>query len=78
MDKQITYWSKKQGIGESYTFQIQENGQGWVGWIQEYPEVNAMKRTREELLSTLAIQFGKVLKVYEKQEKCGISNLKKT
>ncbi len=67
MDKQIAYGTQEKGIGETYTFCIQKNGQGWVGWIQKHPEVNAEKGTREELLRTLAIEFGKVLKAYEKQ-----------
>ena len=58
---------QKQGVEETYTFHIQKNGEGWVGWIQELPEIIAEKGTREELLKTFAIEFGKVLKMYETQ-----------
>lgn len=67
MEKVFTGETQKQGPGETYTFHIQKNGEGWIGWIQELPEVNAEQGTREELLKTLAIEFGKVLKMYETQ-----------
>ncbi len=67
MEKVFTAETQKQGFEETYTFHIQKNGEGWVGWIQELPEVNAEQGTREELLKTLAIEFGKVLKMYEVQ-----------
>ncbi len=67
MEKVFTAETQKQGPGETYTFHIQKNGEGWIGWIQELPEVNAEQGTREELLKTLAIEFGKVLKMYETQ-----------
>ncbi len=67
MEKVSTAETQKQGIGETYTFHIQKNGEGWIGWIQELPEVNVEKNTREELLKTLTIEFEKTLKVYEEQ-----------
>lgn len=67
MDKVFSAETQKQGIGETYTFHIQKNGEAWIGWIQELPEVNVEKATREELLKTLTIEFEKTLKVYEEQ-----------
>ena len=37
----------------TYTAQIQENGRGWIGWIQEHPKVKCEDRTQEALLETL-------------------------
>ena len=37
----------------TYTAQIQKNGSGWVGWIQEYPKVKCEEGTQEALLETL-------------------------
>jgi hypothetical protein len=37
----------------TYTAQIQENGSGWIGWIQEHPKVKCEDRTQEALLETL-------------------------
>ena len=67
MEKVFTAETQKQGVGETYTFHIQKNGEGWIGWILELPEVNVEKDTREEVLKTLTIEFKKTLKVYEEQ-----------
>ncbi|MDE0314363.1 MAG: hypothetical protein OXM61_05650 [Candidatus Poribacteria bacterium] len=64
MEKVFTAETQKQGVGETYTFHIQKNGEGWIGWILELPEVNVKKDTREEVLKTLKIEFEKTLKVY--------------
>ena len=37
----------------TYTAHIQKNGDGWIGWIQEYPKVKCEDRTQEALLKTL-------------------------
>ena len=37
----------------TYTAQIQRNGSGWIGWIQEHPKVKCEDRTQKALLKTL-------------------------
>ncbi len=37
----------------TYTAQIQKNGDGWIGWIQEHPKVKCEDSTQEALLETL-------------------------
>ena len=37
----------------TYTAHIQKNGNGWIGWIQEYPKVKCKESTQETLLKTL-------------------------
>ena len=37
----------------TYTAQIQKNGDGWIGWIQEHPKVKCEEGTQEALLKTL-------------------------
>ncbi len=37
----------------TYTAHIQENGDGWIGWIQEHPEVKCKESTQAVLLKTL-------------------------
>ena len=37
----------------TYTAQIQKNGDGWIGWIQEHPKVKCEENTQEALLETL-------------------------
>lgn len=36
-----------------YTAVIQQDGQWWIGWIEEVPGVNSQGETREELLDNL-------------------------
>ena len=54
-----------QGLGETYTAHIEKNGDGWIGWIQELPEVGCEEKTKKELLETLEVALHKVLKMYE-------------
>ena len=36
-----------------YTAIVQQNGEWWIGWVEEVPGVNSQGRTREELLDNL-------------------------
>jgi predicted RNase H-like HicB family nuclease len=36
-----------------YTAIIQQNGEWWIGWVEEVPGVNSQGSTREELLENL-------------------------
>jgi predicted RNase H-like HicB family nuclease len=36
-----------------YTAVIQQDGQWWIGWIEEIPGVNSQGQSREELLENL-------------------------
>ena len=46
---------------ETYTAHIQKNGDGWIGWIQEIPELKREKGTQKELLKTLKIELRETL-----------------
>ena len=50
---------------ETYTAHIERNGDGWIGWIQELPEVNCEKKTKKELLKTLEVELHDLLEVCE-------------
>ena len=56
---------QEQGHSETYTAHIERNGEGWIGWIQELPEVNCKKKTKKELLKTLKVELHDLLEVYE-------------
>ena len=45
----------------SYTAIIKQDGDWWVGWIQEVPGVNCQEPTRTELLETLRITLAEML-----------------
>lgn len=36
-----------------YTAVIKNEGNWWIGWVQEVPGVNCQEATREELIDTL-------------------------
>ncbi len=38
-----------------YTAIVKQQGDWWIGWVEEVPGVNCQERTREELLETLRI-----------------------
>jgi predicted RNase H-like HicB family nuclease len=37
----------------NYTAIVQQDGEWWIGWIEEVPGVNSQGMTREELLENL-------------------------
>lgn len=40
-------------MAANYTAVVQEDGEWWIGWVEEVPGVNSQGRTREELLDNL-------------------------
>ena len=47
----------------NYTAIIKQDGDWWIGWIQEVPGVNCQEASREELLETLRITLGEILEL---------------
>lgn len=37
----------------NYTAIVKQEGDWWIGWVEEVPGVNAQERTKAELLSSL-------------------------
>ena len=42
-------------MSNSYTAVIQQDGDWWIGWVEEVPGVNCQEATREELVESLTI-----------------------
>jgi len=40
---------------------IKQDGDWWIGWIEEIPGINCQEPTREELLESLKITLGEAL-----------------
>ena len=40
-------------MGPNYTAVIQQDGDWWIGWVEEIPGVNSQGETREELIENL-------------------------
>ncbi|MSQ51158.1 MAG: type II toxin-antitoxin system HicB family antitoxin [Betaproteobacteria bacterium] len=47
----------------TYTANGGQDGASWAAWIDIVPLVNAPQSTRDELLKTLRITLGEVLKI---------------
>ena len=45
----------------NFTAVIKQDGEWWIGWIEEIPGVNCQEATREELLETLRITLREAL-----------------
>lgn len=46
-----------------YTAIVKQNGNWWIGWIEEVPGVNCQERTREEFLDTLRVTLREALEL---------------
>lgn len=40
-------------MAATFTAVVQQDGDWWIGWVEEIPGVNSQGRTREELLENL-------------------------
>jgi predicted RNase H-like HicB family nuclease len=38
-----------------YTAIVKQQGDWWIGWVEEVPGVNCQERSREELMETLRV-----------------------
>jgi len=45
----------------TYTAVIKQDGNWWIGWIEEVPGVNCQERSREELLKSLRANLSEAL-----------------
>ena len=50
-------------MNQSYTAVVQQDGEWWIGWIEEVPGVNCQEGTRDELLKTLRTTLGEALEM---------------
>lgn len=48
-------------MNQTYTALIKQDGDFWIGWIEEIPGVNCQEPTRDELLETLRITLQEAL-----------------
>ncbi len=56
----------------TYTALIGQEGDWWIGWVQEVPGVNCQERTREELMDSLKT----ILKEYMSEDIAQVSALR--
>ena len=55
---------------QEYTAVLKQDGEWWIGWIEEIPGVNCQEATREELIESLRVTLKEALE-FNRQEARG-------
>ncbi len=53
-------------MDSTYTAVLKQDGDWWIGWIEEVPGVNCQEPSREELLETLRVTLREALDLNRK------------
>ncbi|BCA54431.1 hypothetical protein W02_15710 [Nitrospira sp. KM1] len=48
-------------MNQTSTAVVKQDGQWWIGWIEEVPGVNCQERTRDELVRSLRVTLSEAL-----------------
>ena len=48
-------------VKNNYTAVIKQEGDWWIGWIEEVPAVNCQEATKKELLESLRVTLDEAL-----------------
>ena len=48
-------------MNNEYSAVIKQDGEWWIGWIEEVPGVNCQERTREDLIESLRVTLREAL-----------------
>ena len=48
-------------MANEYTAVVKQDGNVWIGWVEEVPGVNCQGDTREELLESLRVTLSEAL-----------------
>jgi len=50
-------------MNKNYTAVIKQDGDDWLGWIEEVPGVNCQEKTQEDLIETLKITLREAIEL---------------
>lgn len=50
-------------MDNQYTAVVKQDGDWWIGWVEEVPGVNCQESTKESLLETLSITLKEALEI---------------
>ena len=50
-------------MNQTYTAVVKQDGEWWIGWIEEVPGVNCQERTRDKLLESLRVTLAEALEM---------------
>lgn len=59
---------------QTFTAVIKQEGDAWIGWVEEVPGVDCQQSSREELLETLRITLAEALE-FSRQEARGAAGM---
>jgi predicted RNase H-like HicB family nuclease len=54
-------------VGNVYTAILKQDGDWWIGWIDEVPGTNCQEASREELIESIKVALGEALE-FNRQE----------
>jgi predicted RNase H-like HicB family nuclease len=54
-------------MANTYTAILKNEGDWWIGWVEEIPGVNAQEKTKSELLNSLKVILDEALE-FNRQE----------
>jgi predicted RNase H-like HicB family nuclease len=61
-------------MAAGYTAVIQQDGEWWIGWVEEVPGVNSQGRSREELLDNLRDALDEALEMNRADARAAAGN----
>lgn len=60
-------WLQRDLLKNGFTAVAKQDGDWWVGWVEEVPGVNAQERTKEELVEALSEALADMLELNREQ-----------
>lgn len=51
----------------TYTAVVQQDGDYWIGWIEEIPGVNCQEATRDELMESLRVTLAEAIEMNRRE-----------
>lgn len=50
-------------MDQNYTAVVKQDGDWWIGWIEEVPGVNGQERSKAELMDSLRVALSEALEL---------------
>ncbi len=57
-----------------YTMVLKQEGEYWIGWVEEIPGVNCQERSRDELLETLRTTLQEAIEMNREEAISAVSD----
>ena len=60
----------------AYTAVVKQDGDWWIGWVEEVPGVNAQESSRDELLASLKVVLQEALEMNRAEARAATASAK--